>query len=378
MNIVIAPDSFKDCLSAADVAKYLTQGIERVDRDANVRMIPLADGGEGFVQTMLSALGGKTVSLTVRDPINREIVGFYGILNDGQTAVIEMAAASGIEHLSKVERNPLLTSTYGTGELMKDAIEKGCRKIIIGIGGSATNDGGIGMAMALGYRFLDENDQELKQGGGFLNKLARIDVEAVTPLVRETEVLVACDVTNPLVGKYGASAIYGPQKGASPEMVELLDQNLKHLAGIIKKDLGIDVSGLPGGGAAGGLGAGLVAFSGGKLQPGFNIVKEQTRLDEEIQQADLVITGEGKIDAQTKHGKTPWGVAQIARKYKKPLIAVAGLLGDGYRELYDEGFTSIFALPNGPSSLEDSISNAPDLLADAGERIYRIVKAGIY
>ena len=377
MNIVIAPDSFKDCLSAADVAKYLAKGIERVNRDANIRMVPLADGGEGFVQTMISAIGGKTPSLTVSDPLGRGIPGFYGILNDGRTAVIEMAAASGIEHLSKEERNPLLTSTYGTGELMKDAMAKGCRKIIIGIGGSATNDGGAGMARALGYRFLDKDDKELMQGGGFLDQLVRIDVEGVTPLIKETEIWVACDVTNPLIGKHGASSIYGPQKGATPDMVEVLDQNLTHLAEIIKKDLGIDVSGLSGGGAAGGLGAGLVAFAGGELQPGFDIVKEQTQLDAEIKQADFVITGEGKIDAQTKHGKTPWGVAQIARKYNKPLIAVAGLLGDGYRELYDEGFTSIFALPNGPVTLEDSIRNAPGLLADAGERIYRIITVGI-
>ncbi len=377
MNIVIAPDSFKDCLSAADVAKYLVKGIKRVDRDANIRMIPLADGGEGFVQTMISAIGGKTQSLTVSDPLGREILGFYGILNDGRTAVIEMAAASGIEHLSKEERSPLLTSTYGTGELVKDAMAKGCRKIIIGIGGSATNDGGTGMARALGYRFLDKDDKELMEGGGFLDQLVRIDVEGVIPLIKETEIWVACDVTNPLIGKHGASFIYGPQKGATPDMVEVLDQNLTHLGEIIKKDLGIDVSELSGGGAAGGLGAGLVAFAGGELQPGFDIVKEQTQLDAEIKQADFVITGEGKIDAQTKHGKTPWGVAQIARKYNKPLIAVAGLLGDGYRELYDEGFTSIFALPNGPTSLVDSIRNAPDLLADAGERIYRIIKIGI-
>ena len=233
------------------------------------------------------------------------------------------------------------------------------------------------MARALGYRFLDEDDKELMPGGGALGQLVRIDVDGVTPLIEETEIWVACDVTNSLIGTHGASSIYGPQKGATPAMVEVLDQNLMHLAGIIKKDLGIDVSELSGGGAAGGLGAGLVAFAGGKLQPGFDIVKEQTHLDAEIKQADFVITGEGKIDAQTKHGKTPWGVAQIARKYNKPLIAVAGLLGDGYRELYDDGFTSIFALPNGPATLADSISNAPDLLADAGERIYRIIKVGI-
>lgn len=374
MKIVIAPDSFKDCLDAFDVARYLAEGIYRVDPRADIDLIPVADGGEGFVNTMLSAVGGIKKTIIVTGPLKKKVEAFYGILNDGLKAAIEMAAASGIEHLGAEERNPLITSTFGTGELMKDAMENGCKKIIIGIGGSATNDGGTGMAKALGYKFLDNKGFEIEEGGGALNRLAHIDTSNINPLLNKTEILVACDVTNPLIGARGASSVYGPQKGATPEMVEQLDHNLEHLAKIIERDLGRDVLHTPGGGAAGGLGAGLVAFVGGKLQAGFDIIKEQTGLEEAIKNADFVFTGEGKIDRQTKQGKTPWGVALIARKYNKPLFAVAGYLGEGYRELYEEGFTSIFAIPNGPISLSKSIEEAPKLLTDAGERIFRLIK----
>lgn len=372
MNILIAPDSFKDCLEATDVAKHLGIGIHRVISNANIHYLPMADGGEGFVQTMISAVGGKKVSLPVLDPLGKEITGFYGVLNDNTTAVIEMAAASGIELLKPEERNPLQTSTYGTGQLMIDAINKGCKKIIIGIGGSATNDGGIGMAKALGYKFLDHNDNELPEGGGSIGTLKRIDISGKINGLNNIEVLVACDVNNPLTGMHGASAVFGPQKGATPEMVTLLDNHLAHLANIVKKYLGKDIMDLPGGGASGGLGAGLVAFVNGTLRPGFDIVKEQTNLEEHVKKVDLVITGEGKMDAQTKMGKTPWGVAQIAQKYKKPVLAFAGVLGEGYKELYNEGFTSVFALPNGPATLDSCITNAPELLADTAEQVIRV------
>ncbi len=372
MKVLIAPDSFKDCLEAAEVARYLAQGISRVVPDAEINRIPLADGGEGFVQTMLSALGGDRIVVPVADPLMRDVAAFYGILPDG-TAVIEMAAASGIEHLSRAERNPLITSTYGTGQLMLDAMQRGCRKIMIGIGGSATNDGGVGMATALGYRFLNEQGQEVPFGGGSLHQIKRIDFSSVNHLVGETAVYVACDVNNPLTGPRGASAVYGPQKGATPDLVRQLDDNLTHLATLLRKYLNVDVLELPGGGAAGGLGAGLVAFCGGRLQAGFDIVKEQTRLEEAVRTADIVLTGEGKMDRQTAQGKTPWGVAQLARQYNKPLYAFAGFLGDGYRELYNEGFTSIFALPNGPASLDSCIANAPDLLADSAEQLFRVI-----
>ena len=373
MKIVIAPDSFKDCLSAAEVAANMAEGIYRVDPTVEIEKIPVADGGEGFVDTMLDALGGDKVALSVLDPLGRQIDSFYGILGDDQTAVIEMAAASGIEHLTRAERNPLVTSTFGTGQLIKDALKKGCTKIIIGIGGSATNDGGTGMAKALGYRFLDDKGVEIAQGGGDLFKLASIETSGAEPLLKKCEILVACDVTNPLTGERGASAVYGPQKGATAELVALLDVNLTHLASVIANDLSVDVLALPGGGAAGGLGAGLVAFCGGTLQAGFDIVSDITGLEQAIESADLVFTGEGKMDGQTKQGKTPWGVAQIAQKYEKPIVGVAGFLGEGYRELYEEGFTAVFALPNGPTALDVAISDAPELLQDAGERIYRLI-----
>ena len=375
MNVLIAPDSFKDCLEAAEVAGYLAEGVRRVIPDAVIRSVPLADGGEGFVQTMLSALGGERVTIQVFDPLRRPVLASYGILPDG-TAVIEMAAASGIELLTRDERNPMRTTTYGTGQLMADAMKKACPKIIIGIGGSATNDGGMGMARALGYRFVDQEGNKVSWGGSSLADVAQIDLSDVNPLLAQTEILVACDVNNPLIGPRGASAVYGPQKGATPEMVAMLDRNLAHFAAIILRDLKVDVLSLPGSGAAGGLGAGLVAFAGARLQAGFDIVKEQTALEEAVRQADIVLTGEGKIDRQTKQGKTPWGVAQLALKHGKPLIAFAGFLGEGYRELYDEGFTSIFALPNGPASLDACIANAPALLTDCAEQVFRLLPAG--
>ncbi len=373
MRIVIAPDSFKDCLSAAEVANHIEAGIKRGDIRAVVHKIPMADGGEGFVDTMLAASGGEKINLVVLDPLGREVQAFYGILKDG-TAVIEMAAASGIEHLSKNERNPMVTSTFGTGQLIVNALDAGCKKIIIGIGGSATNDGGTGMAIRLGYRFLDEKGNEIKQGGGGLNLLKKIDSSMVDPRLFKTEIRIACDVSNPLTGNLGASAVYGPQKGADENMIKQLDKNLEHLANIVKRDLRIDVLTLPGGGAAGGLGAGLVAFAGGKLRTGFDIVREQTNLEKYIANADLIFTGEGKIDRQTKNGKTPWGVAQLAKKHGIPLIAFAGKLGDGFNELYNEGFTSVFALANGPATLEDSIKDAPVLLEGIAEKVIRLIK----
>ena len=373
MNIVIAPDSYKDCLNASQVASNIAEGIRRVKPDANINCIPLADGGEGFVQTMLSAVGGTQKTLMVKDPLGRTVEGFYGILNDQNTAIIEMAAASGIELLKPEERNPLLTSTYGTGQLMVDAIKNGCKRLVIGIGGSATNDGGTGMAKALGFRFLNHNDRELPEGGGALGSLNRIDSTKKLTAINDIEIIVACDVNNPLTGPRGATATYGPQKGATPDMVTMLDNHLGHLARIIKKDLNKDILDLEGGGAAGGIGAGLVAFANATLRKGFDIVKEQTNLEEHIKNSDLVITGEGKIDWQTKNGKTPWGVAQIAGKYNKPVIAIAGVLGKDYRDLYNEGFTSLFALPNGPATLDYCITNAPELLADTSEQIFRVM-----
>lgn len=374
MNILIAPDSFKNSLTANQAAQAMAKGIEMALPDAMVRKIPLADGGEGFVSTMIDALGGQFIKLDVHDALGRSRSSFYGIINNG-TAVIEMAAASGIEHLATHELDPLVASTFGTGELLLDAMKQGCRKVIIGIGGSATNDGGVGMAKALGYRFLDANGREIPEGGGFLDQLSTIDQSQVTPLLNEVEIRVACDVSNPLTGPQGASTIYGPQKGADVKKIELLDRNLRHLALIIKSQMKLDVLTIPGGGAAGGLGAGLVAFAGGRLESGFDIVKEQTQLELAVIEADVVVTAEGKIDGQTNQGKTPWGVAQIAKKHKKPCIAFAGGLGKGYKNLHDEGFTALFSIQSGPDSLEFCMENAFKLLSEKSEEVFRLLQA---
>ncbi len=374
MNILIAPDSFKDCLSASNVANSVSEGIAKVLPNAIINKIPLADGGEGFVETMIDALGGKIVTINVLNPLMKPIKASYGMLHDG-TAVMEMAEASGIERLKASERNAMVSSTYGTGQLMKHAIENACKKIIIGIGGSATNDGGMGMAKALGYRFLNADGKEIEEGGGALSSLVTIDKSSAMNI--DVEIIVACDVDNTLCGKEGASAVYAPQKGASTREIEVLDAGLAHFAKLIKSEMKKDVLKLKGGGAAGGLGAGLVAFANARLEKGFDIVSEETKLEEAIRKADVIFTGEGKMDHQTKNGKVPWGVAQIAKKYNKPVIGFAGFLGESYHELYNEGFSSIFALPNGPITLEESIKSAPKLLAHFGERAIRTLITNI-
>ncbi len=373
MNILIAPDSFKDCMPASGVARALRAGILSVYRDAVIQTVPMADGGEGTVDAVIHSTGGYRVTLNVLDPLLRETVSFYGISGDNRTAVIEMAAASGIELLGPAERNPWITSTYGTGQLILDAIHRGCRRILVGIGGSATNDGGAGMASALGIRFLKRSGSEIRPGGGGLGELHSIDLKGREPRITETEILVACDVTNPLTGPEGASATYGPQKGADPQMVEQLDLHLAHFARIIHKQLDRDVSGIPGAGAAGGLGAGLMAFLDAKLVNGFAVIADAVRLGNRIREADLVITGEGKMDQQTQFGKTPYGVAQLARKYGKPVIGVAGTLEEGAKVLYQHGFDLLLPIQEKPMELSDAIEQAGNLLVRTGERIGRML-----
>jgi glycerate kinase len=303
----------------------------------------------------------------------RPIQSFFGVLGNGTTAVIEMAAASGIELIEPEKRNPMLASTFGTGLLIKEALEHGFTDIIIGIGGSATNDGGVGMARALDYKFLDSNNLEIANGGGALNNLTRIDTSGVNPLLSNATITVACDVTNPLCGPNGASVVFGPQKGATPEMVEVLDLNLKKLAEAIKLQMDCDVADIPGAGAAGGLGAGLMAFANATLKPGFEIVKEITHLEDQIQTAGLVFTAEGKIDFQTQYGKTPFGVAQIASRYKVPVIALAGIIGQGAETLLEKGITAYFALADKPMSMEESKENAAQLLEKTTEQVMRVI-----
>ena len=372
MKIVLAPDSYKGCLTAVQVCNALETGIRRFLPEAEIVKVPMADGGEGTVQSLVDASDGRIVDVTVYDPLGRKIKSFFGIMGGGKTAVIEMAAASGLPLLRMGERSPRTASTRGTGDLINAALNEGCTRIIMGIGGSATNDGGRGMAEALGARFLDKEGKPLSSpGGGALADLDRIDISGLDSRVARTEFVVACDVDNPLTGPRGASAVYGPQKGATPADVEFLDAALANYARAVKEQLGLDVNDMPGAGAAGGLGAGLVAFCNAKLRRGAEIVVDATSLVEKCFGADLVITGEGRTDFQTKFGKTPMGVAKAAKLHDIPVILISGALATGARDMYGVGVDALFAIPNAPITLETSLKEAPSLLADAAENVVR-------
>lgn len=374
MKVLIAPDSFKDSLKAVDVAHNLQAGIMKALPKSEFIIVPMADGGEGTVESVIDATAGMIYKAKVCDPLMRITDSFFGITGDGATAVIEMAAASGIEKLKPEERNPWITTTYGTGELIKLALDKGVKKIIIGIGGSATNDCGVGMAQALGVKFLDSNEIEIEKGGGALDHVSIIDISSLDPRINSTEIQVACDVTNPLTGEKGASHVYGPQKGADKEMVLQLDANLEKFAGEIKNQLGKDISPVPGSGAAGGLGAGLMAFLDARLMKGFDIIANAVELNHKIRECDLVITGEGKIDFQTQYGKTISGVAQLAKKHQKPVIAIAGTVADGAEIMYEKGVDAIFSIVDRPMPLDEALKTAPKLIEKAGERIARMLQ----
>lgn len=375
MKIAVAPDSYKGSLSAKEVSDAIERGIKKCDSTAEVVKVPMADGGEGTVRALVDATGGRIIDVTVSDPLMRRINAFYGILGDNSTAVIEMSAASGLTLLSKDERDPLITTTYGTGELIIDALNRGCTKIIIGIGGSATNDGGEGMAKALGVKFIGSNGNDIGLGGGYLNKLHSIDTSKIDKRIFDCEIVAACDVENPLCGENGASHVFGPQKGASPDDVELLDNNLLHYGKLVEDATGVKVVDVKGSGAAGGLGAALLAFLDAKLEKGIEIVTKTVSLENRIKDADLVITGEGMIDFQTAFGKTPYGVAKVASKYGIPVIAIAGGIGKDADTLYKKGFASIFCIADKPMTLEESVENCERLLEDAAERIMRLILA---
>jgi glycerate kinase len=374
MKIVIAPDSFKGSLTALEVAESIQRGIKNIDESIETIIVPMADGGEGTVQSLIDASGGKIIELTVHDPLFRKINSFYGIMGDGVTAVIEMAAASGLPLLKIEERNPLLTTSYGTGELIVDALSRGCINFIIGLGGSATNDGGCGMAQALGVKFFDKNGEELSMTGGELSKINSIDFSGIDERITNTHFVAACDVENPLCGVNGAAEVYGRQKGANEEDIITLDNGLNHFAELVDYHLKLGVKDIPGAGAAGGLGAGVMIFLNATLQSGIDIVTKTTNLADKMLGADLVITGEGRIDCQTAFGKTPFGVAQLAKEKNIPLIALAGSLGEGYQTLYDKGFNGIFSIIDKPMSLEDAIDNAAQLLENAAENVIRLWK----
>ena len=375
MRVILAPDSFKGSLSAVEVCQAMNEGIRRVISTVEIVSVPMADGGEGTVDSMVAATGGRIIQCTVTGPLGNPVTAFWGMLGDGKTAVIEMAAASGILLVPQMRRDPSITTTYGTGELIMAALNGGCEQIIIGIGGSATNDGGAGMAQAIGYRLLDRNGCEIQRGGAALKNLDRIDVSSVDPRITSAKIMVACDVVNVLTGPEGAATVYGPQKGATPAMICELDQALNHFSGVVARDLGVEILKLPGGGAAGGLGAGLAAFANGKLQRGVEIVIDTVKLTEKLVDADLVLTGEGRIDGQTINGKTPWGVAKEAKKIGLPVFAVAGGLGPGVEAVFDQ-IDGIMPIIDKPMSLEDAICNARILVTEATERLMRIYLAG--
>lgn len=375
MKIIICPDSFKGSLSASGAAEAIERGILRAAADSPVCTvkIPLADGGEGTAEAMRGPLGGEMVSVDVHDPLMRPISASYLLSGDSRTAVVEMAAASGLYLLSSEERNPLITSTYGTGELIAHAIGSGIKNLLVCIGGSATNDGGAGAARALGIRFTDAEGNEIAEGGYALRNLHHIDISSSLCANTDINVLVACDVTNPLLGDAGASAVYGPQKGADSDMVQKLDEALANYAKIIQKDLGLDVANLPGAGAAGGLGAGLVAFCGAQLKSGIDIVLDAVKFDAQLSNADLVITGEGSLDAQTACGKTIRGVLERSKNAGVPCVAFGGKIGD-VEALYNAGIASVFPIASGPMSLEQSMAEASVLLEQASERVFRLLK----
>ncbi len=365
MKVIIAPDSFKGSLSSIQAAEAIERGIKKAalayNENVEVVKVPMADGGEGTVEAVISAVGGKIISTKVLDPLGRPIDSFFGVLPDN-TAVIEMAAASGLNFLKEEERNPLKTTSYGTGQLIKAALDIGCKNIIIGIGGSATNDGGVGMAQALGVEFLDKEGKQIGFGGGELSKIHKIDISHLDDRVKNAKFTIASDVKNPLCGPEGASAIYGPQKGATPEMIEILDKNLDHLAKIIKRDLGKDIKDLPGAGAAGGLGAALMAFLGAEFRLGIDLIIELVKLEDKMAESDIVVTGEGMTDYQTLYGKVPLGIARVAKKHNKPVICISGSLGEGYEELYYNGIEALFSIVNRPMSLEEAVKRGEGLL----------------
>ncbi|HJF87236.1 MAG TPA: glycerate kinase [Companilactobacillus farciminis] len=376
MKIVLAPDSYKNSLTAKQVAQSMKKGFAKVYPDAEFVNVPMADGGEGTVQSLVDARNGQMVTETVVNPLGNKTQAQYGLIDDGQVAVIEMAQASGIQFINQFTQNPYVTTTFGTGELIKSAIQKGAKTIIIGIGGSATNDGGAGMAQALGAHLLDDKGEELQYGGAMLKKLDHIDISEMLPELKDVKVVIASDVTNPLTGENGASQVFGPQKGANPEMVDFLDEALSHYADVLKRDLGKDLEQTPGAGAAGGLGAGLLAFTNSQMRSGVDIVVDYTGLKDIVQDADVVITGEGQIDFQTKFGKTPIGVAK-ATKAVNPnatVIAIAGSVGEKISELYPLGIDAIFTCVPGVEDLSKAIADTDKNLQQVSENIARLIK----
>ncbi|EGQ9629467.1 glycerate kinase [Vibrio cholerae] len=372
MKVVIAPDSFKESLTAKQVCDAIQAGLARVWHDAKFVAIPVADGGEGTVQSLVDATQGRLVEVKVMGPQGKRVEAFYGMLGDNQTAVIEMAAASGLHHVPVAQRDPKLTTSFGTGELIRHALDQGVTKLIIGLGGSATNDGGVGMLAALGARFTNADGDPIQLTGGGLRELTHINLQDFDPRLQHCDILVACDVNNPLCGDKGASAVFGPQKGATPEDVQLLDGALRQFGLLTEKVTGKMVLESAGAGAAGGMGAALLAYTQAILRPGIEIVLETVQLAHQVSDADLVITGEGRIDSQTVHGKTPMGVAKVAKRFDVPVLALCGCTGDNYQAVYQCGIDAVFAAVPRAMSLEDALKESDFNLADLAENVARL------
>lgn len=377
MNIVIAPDSYKGSVSALGVANAIEQGVLKVFPEAKVQKLPIADGGEGTVEALVATTGGQMMEEEVLGPLGTPIKSYWGILGDGETAIIEMAAASGLPLVPKEKRDPRVTTTYGTGQLVEAALKKGLHKIIIGIGGSATNDGGVGMVQALGVKFLDASGKPLPQGGAALAKLAKIDLSGLDKRLAEADLMVACDVDNPLCGPRGASAVFGPQKGATPEMIAELDKALGNYAQLAAKVTGKNIAECSGAGAAGGLGAGLLFFTNAKLRPGVEIVLEAADFAAMVEDADLVITGEGRTDFQTAFGKAPVGVAKMAKQRQVPVVCLAGGLGQGADDVLKQGIDGLMSTVPQPMTLDECMENGAALIEEAATRLCRLVKVGM-
>ncbi|GGP14724.1 glycerate kinase [Oceanobacillus neutriphilus] len=371
MKIVIAPDSFKGSLSAVEAANAINKGIKNAFPDAETALIPVADGGEGTLETLIVATGGEKRNVVVTGPLGDKVEAGYGVLGDKKTCVIEMAAASGLTLLSDGELSPLEATTYGTGELIKQALDNGFTSFIVGLGGSATNDGGAGMLQALGLRILDADGNEIGYGGGSLDKIASIEADSFDSRLKDCHFLIASDVENPLVGPNGASHIFGPQKGATPEIVEQLDQNLAHWADHVAKITEIELHNMPGAGAAGGIGGAFQAFFPCEVERGIDVVLEYSNMNQYLTGTDLVITGEGRVDGQTASGKTPMGVAQTAKMKGVPTVILAGSVGEDAAVLHDFGIVSIHSIINKPMTLEAAVRNAAELLELSAEQVVR-------
>ncbi|WP_442602914.1 glycerate kinase [Paenibacillus sp. KN14-4R] len=376
MKIIIAPDSFKESMTAMQAADAIEQGMRSILTDAEFVKVPMADGGEGTVQSLVDATDGELIHLEVTGPLGEPVDAFFGMLGDGKTAIIEMAAASGLHHVAREQRNPVLSTTYGTGELILAALDRGAEKIIIGLGGSATNDGGAGMAQALGAKLLKESGEEIGYGGGMLNLVDRIVLNQMDDRIRDVQFVAACDVDNPLTGERGASAIFGPQKGATPEMVQFLDHNLAHYAVKLTEATGKEVVEQPGAGAAGGMGAAVLAYLDAELKYGVDIVIEAVDLAKQMEGADLVITGEGKIDHQTAFGKTPMGVSMTAKAQGIPVIALAGMVAPGSEAVHEYGIDALFSIVPGVTTLEEALKDAESNMIRTARNIAICVKLG--